>query len=37
MMTAQQFDWTCAEIAGLALRRAAEARSIELPVHLSGL
>lgn len=37
MMTAEQFDWTCAEIAGLALRRAEEARPMELPVHLSGL
>ncbi len=37
MMTAAQFDWACAEIAALALRRAEEARTMELPVHLTGL
>jgi len=37
LMTAEQFDWACAEIADLALRRAEEARPMELPVHLSGL
>jgi glutathione synthase/RimK-type ligase-like ATP-grasp enzyme len=37
LMTVEQFNWTCAEIADLALRRAEEARSMDLPVHLSGL
>ena len=37
MMTPEQFNWACAEIADLVLRRAEEARPMELPVHLSGL
>ena len=37
LMTQEQFDWTCAEIAALAIRRANEARPMELPVHLTGL
>ena len=37
LMTQEQFDWVCAEIAALAIRRANEARPMELPVHLTGL
>ncbi|MBK7215549.1 MAG: hypothetical protein IPH95_00335 [Candidatus Promineofilum sp.] len=37
LMTQEQFDWACAEIAALAVRRANEAKPMELPVHLTGL
>lgn len=37
LMTNEQFEWACAAIAELALRRAGEGRWIELPVHLAGL
>ncbi len=37
LMTQEQFDWTCAEIAALAIRRAEEGKLQELPVHLTGL
>ena len=37
LMTQEQFDWACAEIAALAIRRANEAKPMELPVHLTGL
>ena len=37
LMTPEQFDWACAEIAALAIRCAEEGKSLELPVHLTGL
>jgi hypothetical protein len=37
LMTQEQFDWACAEIAALAIRRAEEGKPQELPVHLTGL
>ncbi len=37
LMTANQFEWACAAITDLALRRVTEARTIQLPVHLAGL
>ncbi|HQF71308.1 MAG TPA: hypothetical protein PLH39_08530 [Promineifilum sp.] len=37
LMTADQFEWICAELAELIIRRVEEPPTVQLPVHLSGL